>query len=124
MDCTDIVIGVARGQRFRVFDYYTRDRSTPRRDDFYGGSDSITAAVGMEVDGFTTIKWRKRLQAGGEYLSNLPNFTPRLHCRTAGINVGMRKLVYDIASFPFWSMGMRLGMTLAANCMYVATIQA
>ena len=66
MDCTDIVIGVARGQRFRVFDYYTRDRATPRRDSFYGGSDSITAAVGMEVEGFTYIKWRRRLESGGE----------------------------------------------------------
>ena len=66
MDCTDIVIGVARGQRFRVFDYYTRDRATPRRDSFYGGSDSITAAVGMEVEGFTNIKWRRRLQSAGE----------------------------------------------------------
>ena len=65
MDCTDVVIGVARGQQFRVFDYYTRDRSTPRRDSFYGGIDSITAAVGAEIDGFTTIKWRKRLQAAG-----------------------------------------------------------
>ena len=64
MDCTDIVIGTARGQQFRVFDYYTRDRSTPRRDSFYGGRDDITAAVGKEEDGVTYIKWRKPLMSG------------------------------------------------------------
>lgn len=26
MDCTDIVIGMARGTAFRIWDYYTRDR--------------------------------------------------------------------------------------------------
>ena len=26
--------------------------------------------------------------------------------------------MYDIASFPFWSMGMRLDMTIAANSTY------
>ena len=31
MDCIDMVIGTARGSRSRVFDYYTRDRSTPRK---------------------------------------------------------------------------------------------
>ncbi|KAL9699010.1 hypothetical protein quinque_002451 [Culex quinquefasciatus] len=30
MDCTDIVIGTAREETYRVCDYYTRDRSTPR----------------------------------------------------------------------------------------------
>ena len=46
MDCADVVIGQARGDLFRVFDYYTRDRASPRRDEFYGGDDDITAAVG------------------------------------------------------------------------------
>ena len=61
MDCTDIVIGTARGSQYRVFDYYTRDRSTPRLDEFYNGTQSITGAVGIEKDGFTTIKFRKLL---------------------------------------------------------------
>ena len=65
MDCTDMVIGVARGSASRVFDYYTRDRSTPRRDeDFWGGSDDLTAAVGFERDGETTILFRKKLNGG------------------------------------------------------------
>ena len=64
MDCTDIVIGMARGQQSRVYDYYTRDRATPRMDSFYGGEDSLTAAVAKEEDGVTSIKWRKRLQTG------------------------------------------------------------
>lgn len=70
MDCTDIVIGVAREGEFRVFDYYTRDRSTPRRDAFYGGQDDITAAIGKEEDGITYIKWRKPL-VSGEYCRDL-----------------------------------------------------
>ena len=64
MDCTDIVISVARGNQFRVFDYYTRDRSTPRKDEFYSGQDSITGAVAKEEGGITYIKWRKPLHAG------------------------------------------------------------
>ena len=61
MDCTDVVIGAARGGRSRILDYYTRDRSTPRLDEFYGGRQSLTGAVGMEVDGTTIIKFRRRL---------------------------------------------------------------
>ena len=64
MDCTDIVIGMARDQHARVFDYYTRDRSTPRRDSFYSGKDSLTAAVGKEDNGITSIKFRRLLTTG------------------------------------------------------------
>ncbi len=64
MDCTDIVIGMARGDQFRVFDYFTRDRGKPWRDSFYNGVESLTAAIGMEQDGFTYIKWRRPLITG------------------------------------------------------------
>ena len=30
MDCVDMVIGMARGDTARVWDFYTRDRSTPK----------------------------------------------------------------------------------------------
>lgn len=63
MDCTDIVIGTARGGFSRIGDYYTRDRSTPRFDSFYGGQDSLTAAVGEERDGMTTILFRRKLKS-------------------------------------------------------------
>ena len=62
MDCTDIVIGAARGGKSRVLDYYTRDRSTPMRDEFYNGVQSLTAAVGEEENGYTTILFRRKLQ--------------------------------------------------------------
>ena len=68
MDCADVVVGQARGQRFRILDYYTRDRSTPRRDSFYGGEDDITAAVGKEVNGMTSIKFRRQVVTG-EYVN-------------------------------------------------------
>ena len=61
MDCTDIVIGTARGNRFRVFDYYTRDRSTPQMDGFYSGTQDIKGAVGRETNGITEIKFWKKL---------------------------------------------------------------
>ena len=64
MDCADIVIGMARGDKFRIYDYYSRDRSTPRRDEFYGGRDDLTAAVGNEIDGITSIKFRRPLVTG------------------------------------------------------------
>ena len=67
MDCTDIVIGTARGEQSRVFDYFTRDRGEPFRDDFYNGVDSLTAAVGREEDGYTYIKWRRPLITGVYY---------------------------------------------------------
>ena len=67
MDCNDMIIGAARGTRFRVLDYYTRDRSTPRTDDVYGGQDDITAAVGTEKDGVTTLIIRKKL-AGNSHI--------------------------------------------------------
>ncbi|KAA0191806.1 hypothetical protein HAZT_HAZT003474 [Hyalella azteca] len=63
MDCTDIVVGTAHGNSYRVMDYYTRDRSTPRPDSFWGGEDSITAALGWEQDGVTTIVFRKPVLA-------------------------------------------------------------
>ena len=61
MDCTDIVIGAARGSLSRVLDYYTRDRATPRPDEVYGGTQSLTAAIGEEVDGRTTIIFRRKI---------------------------------------------------------------
>ena len=38
MDCTDMVIGMARHNYSKVYDAYTRDRSTPQPDHFYGGA--------------------------------------------------------------------------------------
>ena len=64
MDCTDIVIAMARGGQNRIYDYYTRDRATPQMDSFYGGQDSLTAAVAKEENGITTIRWRKPIVGG------------------------------------------------------------
>ncbi|KPJ20098.1 Cell surface glycoprotein 1 [Papilio machaon] len=63
MDCTDLVIGTARGSYHRVLDYYTRDRSTPRVDTFWGGHDDVTAASGFEENGVTTIMFRRKIKA-------------------------------------------------------------
>ncbi|KAK6188307.1 hypothetical protein SNE40_004509 [Patella caerulea] len=63
MDCTDIIIGSANGQLSRVGDYYTRDRSTPKRDVELGQTESLTAAIGFEENGETTILFRRKLVA-------------------------------------------------------------
>lgn len=63
MDCTDIVIGTARNDTARVWDYYTRDRSTPRIDSFWGGKSDLTATAGFERDDQTIIIFRKKLEA-------------------------------------------------------------
>ena len=47
----------------RVFDAYTRDRSTPMADRVYGGKDDLTAAMGYEEDGVTTVAFRRKLSA-------------------------------------------------------------
>lgn len=62
MDCSDIVIGTAKGMHSRIRDYYTRDRSTPRLDTFYGGTEDIVSAAGWEVDGVTTIIFRRKIK--------------------------------------------------------------
>ena len=69
MDCTDLVIGAARGAFGRVGDFYTRDRSTPREDEFWGGSGSLTAALAYEEDGITTVAFRRKIAGERELVS-------------------------------------------------------
>jgi len=61
-----MVIMAARGQRSRIYDAFSRDRSTPKADTYYGAENSLTAAIGEEVNGETTIIFRKKLE--GKYL--------------------------------------------------------
>jgi len=71
MDCADMVIGAAVGRLSRVKDYYTADRSTPRPDQFYGGTQSLTAAIASQSDtGITTVIFRRPL-VGKCYSSSL-----------------------------------------------------
>lgn len=63
MDCTDVVIGAARGMASRVGDYYSRDRSTPRVDEVFGGKSNLELGTGFEENGMTTIIFRKKLVA-------------------------------------------------------------
>ena len=59
MDCTDIIIGSAKGGLGRVGDFYTRDRATPREDHVYGGTNSLTAAYASESGDITTVIFRR-----------------------------------------------------------------
>ena len=51
----------ARGMTHRIRDYYTRDRSSPQEDDFYGGQYSLTDAVAVERNGVTKAVFRRKL---------------------------------------------------------------
>ena len=70
MDCTDIVVGSADGAMYRILDYYTRDRSTPREDTFWGGEFSLTGAIGKQENGMTTIRFSRKLT--GKYGKKAP----------------------------------------------------
>ena len=61
MDCTDLVIGSAKGSYSRIGDYYTRDRSTPVRDEYLGGSNGLTAGLVWEEGQHTLMLFRKKL---------------------------------------------------------------
>lgn len=61
MDCIDLVMGAARGPLSKIRDYYTRDRSTPRVDSFWGGIDDITSATGWEEEEQTVLIFRRKL---------------------------------------------------------------
>jgi len=64
MDCMDMVIGMAREGMGRVGDFYTRDRSTPREDSFWGGEDDLVSSHAWEQDGQTTIRFVKKMSGG------------------------------------------------------------
>ena len=64
MDCTDMVVGMARGEMGRLGDYYTRDRSTPRVDSFWGGVDDLDSGVVWEEDGRTVMIFRRKVGGG------------------------------------------------------------
>uniref|UniRef100_A0A914VU97 DOMON domain-containing protein n=1 Tax=Plectus sambesii TaxID=2011161 RepID=A0A914VU97_9BILA len=63
MNCLDIVIGSVHNGRSRIADHYTRDQSTPLLDAWYYGSESLTAAYGVERDGRTLIIFRRSIEA-------------------------------------------------------------
>lgn len=61
MDCVDMVVGTARGNRSRIGDFYAHGRSTPMYDSFYGGKENLLGAYGYEENGYTTIIFRKKM---------------------------------------------------------------
>merc|ERR1719348_431680 len=64
MDCTDMVIGLARGDMGRGGDFYSRDRSTPREDSFWGGQDDLLSSHAWEEDGKTIMRFIKKVEDG------------------------------------------------------------
>ncbi|CAL8104042.1 unnamed protein product [Orchesella dallaii] len=62
MDCTDIIVGSAKGSFHRIRDHYARGRHTPIPDNKWGGTDDVTASTGWEKDGVTTLIFRRKLR--------------------------------------------------------------
>ena len=48
-------------------------RSTPRRDEIYGGTDDLLAAAGWEEDGYTTIVFRKPVASSDRFDHDFSN---------------------------------------------------
>lgn len=63
MDCTDIVVGAAKGGLSRIRDSYARGRHTPLEDSNWGGKDDLTAATGWESNGVTTLIFRRKIRS-------------------------------------------------------------
>ena len=64
MDCMDLVVGTARAGLGRVGDYYTRDRSTPRMDQVWGGQDDLLSWGAWEEDGLTVMRFVRKISGG------------------------------------------------------------
>ena len=64
MDCMDMVVGMGRGMLGRVGDYYTRDRSTPRVDAFWGGRDDLKSGAAWEEGGRTVMIFKRKVDGG------------------------------------------------------------
>lgn len=65
-----MVIASARTKYSRVYDSFSRDRSTPKADTYFGAMNSLTAAIGKEENGVTTILFRRKLK--GKFILNFP----------------------------------------------------
>ncbi|ELU07299.1 hypothetical protein CAPTEDRAFT_222245 [Capitella teleta] len=63
MDCIDVTIGLAKKNLHQVRDYYTPDRSTPRLDEEYGGTQSLSAAIASQQGDTLTMIFRRKLKA-------------------------------------------------------------
>ena len=75
MDCADMVVMAAQGEYSRIHDAFSKDRSTPKLDTYYnGGVNSLTAAIGKEENGMTTVLFRRKLQ--GTNYKNYDDFYP------------------------------------------------
>ena len=64
MDCADIVIAKVKGNQYRILDHYTRDRSTPQEDEWYGGTDDLLGAFGEYKDGVMLVGFIKPRRSG------------------------------------------------------------
>eukprot|EP00210_Caulerpa_lentillifera_P002713 g2593.t1 len=84
----DVVVGLAKGNSFRIQDAYTPSRARPLPDSHFGGQDDITDAIGFEAEGYTYMKFTKPLETSD---------TVADYCLLPGVNYLM---IYAIGQTP------------------------
>ena len=62
-----MVVAKVNGNMFRILDFYSRDRSTPHEDEWYGGAQSLTGAVGRVINGVTYVRFRRPLRTNDSF---------------------------------------------------------
>jgi len=73
MSGADMVIGTVVGSNITVVDYWSVGEQPPTTDTQRGGTDNILARNGQEVNGVTTIKWKKPLSTGDSQDKSIPS---------------------------------------------------
>jgi hypothetical protein len=65
MDCVDLVMGsVIDGTFLHIADMYSRDKSSPLKDGWFDGEESLSAAYGFKSNTNRTILMFRRLVPG------------------------------------------------------------
>ena len=115
MDCTDLVMAFVReGSWLHVADMYSRDTSSPLRDSWLDGEESLSAAYGYQDGERTVVMFRRRVpgelviripKSHGKiqklsqpiihsvqalYLSSLPKENPKRSLRIMAMEVGVQ----------------------------------
>eukprot|EP00002_Diphylleia_rotans_P000857 TRINITY_DN1045_c0_g1_i3.p1 TRINITY_DN1045_c0_g1~~TRINITY_DN1045_c0_g1_i3.p1 ORF type:complete len:897 (-),score=167.81 TRINITY_DN1045_c0_g1_i3:104-2794(-) len=71
MKGADMVIAWVTGSGAVVKDYYSRAFVEPRPDSAFGGTEDLLAAIAQEEDGYTTVKFVRRLNGTDQYDHNI-----------------------------------------------------
>ena len=72
----DIVIGAVESGVARIADYWATSFSQPRLDTSLGGTDDVELVEGYEVDGITTVVFRRKVTATDSWDRSISTTSP------------------------------------------------